>query len=391
MSIRNTTEQLIRIMQTALSDRNTPGRGRSTKGFFAHVQPDKKRAYLKSRVRETIFEKFRLPLDVRHLAGPERISYTDDELIVVCLVRNGQPWLPAFIDHYQHLGVKHIIFLDNSSTDSTVTIAARYPDVSIFRTQLPFKDNNDAMRRYLVHRFGGPNRWVLCVDIDEFFDYPNSKHLKLKDFLGYLRHHDYTAIVAYMLDLFPAQLDAQTQERHDIQKTHCFYDLSSITKCNYYDFEDPHTGKKRMMHNVLSNPHMHGYQGGIRGQLFGLKTLQLIKHPLMRLDGKLRPVEDAHTVDYARVADISGVLYHYKFTGNFAKRVKEAVNLQNYAGNSYEYKHYHEVLQQHPNLLLKTNTTRQLHHVSQLVDEGFLHVTNDYRSWVSIKNKSKNR
>src|SRR5262249_35193734 len=148
-------------------------------------------------------------------------------------------------------------------------------------------------------------------------------------------------------------------------------------------FDDPHAGKLRVMNNTLYNSRIARYQGGVRAQFFGLESVELMKHPLMYLDGVLKPIEDAHTVDRARIADISCVLYHYKFVDRFIHIVEGAVRKGNYSGGSYEYKHYHRALQQNPHLCLKTETASTLHHVNQLVDEDFLHVTERFRAWVA--------
>jgi hypothetical protein len=36
------------------------------------------------------------------------------------LVRDGRPYVRSFVAHYSSMGVKHLIFLDNGSTDGTV-------------------------------------------------------------------------------------------------------------------------------------------------------------------------------------------------------------------------------------------------------------------------------
>jgi Glycosyl transferase family 2 len=36
------------------------------------------------------------------------------------LVRDGRPYVRSFVEHYSSMGVKHLIFLDNGSTDGTV-------------------------------------------------------------------------------------------------------------------------------------------------------------------------------------------------------------------------------------------------------------------------------
>src|SRR5262249_9560617 len=129
------------------------------------------------------------------------VPYRKDELLVVCLVRNGERYLDSFVQHYLGLGVRHIVFLDNESTDSTVSLASAYPQVSVYTTDVPFLGNNRLLPRFIGHRFGRRDHWVLCVDIDELFDYPYSDRISLTSLLGYLNSKSYTAMVSYLLDM----------------------------------------------------------------------------------------------------------------------------------------------------------------------------------------------
>src|SRR5689334_16986350 len=148
-----------------------------------------------------MLERLVLPLQAKHLHGSRWVPYRKDELLVVCLVKNGERFINSFVQHYLGLGVRHIVFLDNGSTDSTVSIASGYPQVSVYATDLPFRGNNRLMRRFLVNRFGRKDHWVLCVDIDELFDYPYSDRISIKSLLSYLTSKSYTAMVSYLLDM----------------------------------------------------------------------------------------------------------------------------------------------------------------------------------------------
>ena len=123
--------------------------------------------------------------NVEHLYGPETVDYESDELVVLVLLRNGRPYIKAFIEHYLSLGAKHIVFLDNGSTDGTVEALKGYDNVTVLRSMLPYKRYNVAMKRYLIERFGR-GRWTLSVDMDELFDYPYSDVVSLRSLLRYL-------------------------------------------------------------------------------------------------------------------------------------------------------------------------------------------------------------
>src|SRR5918993_3934103 len=109
--------------------------------------------------------------NVEHVHGPEEVTIEPDELVVLCVVRDGRPYVRSFVEHYASMGVKHMVFLDNGSTDGTVEALQNYDNVTVPRTALPFKRYALLVRPYLIERFGR-NRWSLTVDMDELFDYP---------------------------------------------------------------------------------------------------------------------------------------------------------------------------------------------------------------------------
>jgi hypothetical protein len=78
--------------------------------------------------------------NVEHLHGPEEVDYEIDELVALVLLRNGRPYIKPFIEHYFSLGVKHVVFLDNGSTDGTVEALREYENVTVLRTGVPYKN-----------------------------------------------------------------------------------------------------------------------------------------------------------------------------------------------------------------------------------------------------------
>ncbi|GAI48404.1 unnamed protein product [marine sediment metagenome] len=56
-----------------------------------------------------------ISLSVKHVYGPKKINAGNEDVIATCHVKNGEEYVDAFIEHYNQLGVKHIVFLDNNS------------------------------------------------------------------------------------------------------------------------------------------------------------------------------------------------------------------------------------------------------------------------------------
>ncbi|NKQ35567.1 MAG: glycosyltransferase family 2 protein [Chloroflexi bacterium] len=312
---------------------------------------------------------------IEHISGPLDVTIGPDELAVFCLLRDGELYVHSFMRHYLALGAKHIFLLDNGSTDRTLELARQYSQVTILRSRLPFRTHKMALRHYLIRRFAAPNRWALYVDVDELFDYPYSDVVPLPDFLGYLRRYGYTAVVAYMLDMFSdgplAQLDSDIED--DLPGKYRFYDLSDVVKMDYY-----------FPRNELPTPEIKAYFGGIRRTLFAPEELRFVltKHPLFLQDGRLQPLfVDEHFARGAQVADVTAVLYHYKFLADFAERTRRAIREENYHTRSEDYKKYWAKLQQAPDLSLVRPSARELGHVNELAAQNFLYVSPRYSRW----------
>src|SRR5215212_5325846 len=318
------------------------------------------------------------PDSVEHLYGPEEIPYDEDELVLVCLLRNGRPYVKSFVEHHTSMGIKHIFFLDNGSTDGTVEALKQYDNVTVLQTGLPFKRYQVSMRQYLIERFGKKGRWCLYADIDELFDYPYSDVVGLGSLLRYLKSNSYTAVVAQMLDMFPEEpLSGSASNPLDepLKQRHRFYDISNVKKMSIK--EHPRTTDTN---NTYQSDDIEFFYGGIRPVIFDCVPPWLTRWTPTFSDGKLKYFTyDAHRVDDARVADLTCVLLHYKFLDeHFHKQVAQAVREENYPYNSRQYKRYLEVLENSPSLQVKRETAGELRSVNDLVENQFLVVSEEY-------------
>src|SRR5215216_2145680 len=356
------------------------------------------------------------PNSIEHLYGPEEVPYEEDELVLVCLVRNGRPYVNSFVEHHTSLGIKHLFFLDNGSTDGTVEALKEYDNVTVLQTTLPFKRFQVSMRQYLIKRFGKKGRWCLYADIDELFDYPYSDVVGLSSLLGYLNERSYTAVVAQMLDMFPEEplSGRASREGEPLKEQHRFYDISNVRKWSYdtkiadawdhwayrrglYDISEicaqgypaantsdarGHWAFRRACGtgNVLASEDIEVHTHGIQSTIFGGSS-PLTKHPLVFVDEKIKPKDlSAHSVSNARIADFTCVLFHYKFLKNHLhERVRQVVR-QDWFSPKYggKYKRWLGVLEKNPTLRVKDETARELRSVNDLVENHFLVVSEEY-------------
>ena len=314
---------------------------------------------------------------IEHLHGPEEVAYEPDELVVVCNVRDGRPYVKSFVEHYFALGVKHLFFLDNGSTDGTVEALKNYDNTTVFRSKLPWKDYEVLFKQYPVGRFGKKDRWCLYADIDELFDYPYSDVVGLNSFLGYLSSNSYTAVAAQILDMLSEEsLSGQEGNLQDepLKERHRFYDISNISRMRFKEL--PHRHKRN---NTLQSDEIEIFRNGVRSAIFSDRPL-LTKFPLVFTDGRIKPFDrSSHWVDNAKIADITCVLFHYKFLdGHFYKQAMRQGHYHNDSARYTHYKKYLEVLDRNPTLQVKRESARELKGVNDLVENGFLVVSEEY-------------
>jgi hypothetical protein len=299
-------------------------------------------------------------LRVHRIRGPKAVPVG---VILLSRVENGIEWIPQFLTHYRSLGVAHMIFLDTGSTDGSLDLL-RGADITVYQTSLPFKTHRLWMRRWLMDRCP-PGTWTLNVDIDELFLFPKidvgaCHAMPLPSLINYLDKNHFTAMRAHMLDMFASGPIGSADAPYDapLEEQYPWYDLSDIR---------PITGSLLFREGQ-------SWMGGIRKTVFGRDHFWLTKHPLIKTGQSIRVFEDGeHGISDAHVADITGVLLHFKFTSGFSQYIEESVQRGQHWNESEEYKAYQSVLTANPELSLKRTTAQRWSGIDDLVRAGFVH------------------
>lgn len=308
------------------------------------------------------------------VAAPVEIGPAD--LTVLCLVRNGAAHLPTFLRYYERLGVKHLVFLDNGSTDETLEMLSACPLATVLSSHLPFSRYEEAFKRLMVRRYMGKG-WALVADDDELFDYPHSDTLSLPSFLEYLNAAGYDAVTAQNLEMFPRESIAEIQGREidDLERTHRYYDLSDIRKVrNQYWLHE----------NTFDSEGHFTHTGGVWETIFGYAGSKLTKQPLFRYAPRLNVFPyDPHFVTGGRIADVTGVFRHYKYTGRFIEHVREELRRKQHYGKAEIFEYYRRTLADNPNLSLFRPTALEYKSATDLVPPGFLLASPRFKSWVA--------
>ncbi|AFZ13622.1 glycosyl transferase family 2 [Crinalium epipsammum PCC 9333] len=143
---------------------------KQTKHFSKHLA----NRLLPAHTRQSIEEYVRLILfqgGVKLISSSPEIHHYPNDWIVLCVVSNGEFYIETFINHYFSIGAKHIIFLDNGSTDRTINLASKHGNVTILQTTFKHPVYNRAMKKYLINRFA-KNRLFIFAEVDELFTSP---------------------------------------------------------------------------------------------------------------------------------------------------------------------------------------------------------------------------
>jgi len=341
----------------------------SAKERLKNLLPPKWRQILRERL---------VSLSVRPVYGPTTVQLANNEAVVTCVVKNGEFYIEPFIRHYSQIGFRHIFFLDNGSSDQTVSIAKRHSNVSVCSSSLPIESHQAPFKRYLARK-SATGGWCLDADIDELFDYPMSETVSLNAFLEYLNSKGYTAVTTQLLDMFSDRpLNSLLSERGPLETVYQYYDLSDIRKVGYAESSLVQTHARD---NKLSSQNTALYYGGIRKTLYGNDCL-LTKHSLFFPGGDLELFPHVHFVNRARVADVSGVMRHYKLTCNALEIALQ--NRAGFTGNSKGYDAFISFLMGRSDYAIKRDTARKVRRSDDLIESGFIFASTEYEGYVKM-------
>lgn len=230
--------------------------------------------------------------------------------VVVCVQRNNQSYLNEFLPYYRNLGVKHFIFIDNNSKDSSYNFLLNQDDVTLYEAKYPYGGGKKCGWSLQAIARNGLNHWYLWLDSDEFIAYAHMETIKLNEYVKMLDAKNIKNVGGFMLDMYPNGNIMDGSDDNSFYKDYKYFDSNS----NYYKFAGD---------NLF---------GGMRNRVLGLDNIRLDKTPLVYCDKNNIPTGSHDTLPkrFDLVNNYGCVLKHYKFmpsSGN--KFIMNACNVNN--------------------------------------------------------------
>ncbi|WP_108484030.1 glycosyltransferase family 2 protein [Oceaniglobus ichthyenteri] len=311
----------------------------------------------------------RLKTSLKRVHGPAAFDLAADDVVVVTLIKNFSYYMDGYFEHYRNLGARHFVFIDNGSTDDTVERLKSHPDCVVLHSTLPMGIYEGEFRRHAAQTYAR-NHWVLFADSDEMFDFQGRDILGLSGLAQYMTAHSYTAMMAQMLDLFPrGSIQSYAHTPYEtVLADFRYYDLSHIRRYDYTDY-DSISFSYYMRTNTPATDQLEFMFGGVRHKVFG-ELCCLTKHPLVFIDDTVWPCPHPHTAAHVRVADVTGVVKHYKFTNDPFQR--DMQTLRDGVLPHGEDKLRLETVRDHPDLSLYSDDAQPYTSAEALYGDGFL-------------------
>jgi glycosyltransferase involved in cell wall biosynthesis len=312
--------------------------------------------------------------NIQWIASPA-LQASKDDMVVLCVVRNGADYLPGFVEHHLSLGARHLVFLDNGSTDRTADLARSFGEqVTVVRCDLTFSQYMTSMKLWLSKEFG-KGCWCLIADIDERFDFPFSDRITLVDFLRYLNSYNYSGVLTPMIDLFADGPMSTWPASPNVERECIWFDHSNLQSLPMEPISQWLAG------NRYASKELKLLIGGIRKEFFHVGR-PMTKQSLLFPSRGAVPITPHWTIR-ASFADVSAALLHYPFNKDFYKRCVEIVQRNSHWKNSGEYRIYlSKLTEAGEQFTFKKPTSKRFENVNQLIADGHLVVSKNYLDYV---------
>jgi hypothetical protein len=284
------------------------------------------------------------------------------------VVKDEMYYLPAFLEHYRLLGAKQFIFLDDRSTDGTREFLSAQDDCVVLSspfsfgeriTLVSFGGNETEGRAGIFAKSAIPRRFLrgqyaVYVDADEFLVLPPS-HGQLGDLFGALRSANLTSVAASLVDFYPQSIRqlaeaSNSPDRAELFATFDYFDACEVLRLKEGGWPEalPGSGASSRLfaqHRIKRGPPALERLPGWLIDMLPVKGAKgaVAKTPVVLWNDDTYYL-NSHRSSSPPPADRLLAIAHFKFTKDFARRVRHALESKAYARGSLKYAHYDRLL-----------------------------------------------
>jgi hypothetical protein len=338
------------------------------------------------------------------------------EVRLFATIRNELLRLPYFLEYHRKLGVSRFIFVDNGSSDGTQDYLLQQPDCHILSTTDSYGEAKSGVRwQNRVLDTYGTGHWCLFADADEFLVYPQSETVPLPQLCAYLDSKGYEGLYTFMLDMYSDKEMSKAVYNSGQNPV----DVCPMFDTDYHFVPRPFLDQIRMPNRpppfpdreVIGGPRVRVFYPEqntpdvwprIKPRLLGivmrlLHKLKLVskdsiphmasllfKVPLVKWRKGFAYYSSTHILTALKLADITGVLLHFKFFSDFYEKAVLEAGRGQYSNGGRQYRHYARVLEESSGTTAFHYTGSARYAGSQdLVARKLLTSTPDYEAFVA--------
>lgn len=300
------------------------------------------------------------------------IRVKPNEIIAFACVRNEFLRLPYFLDYHRSLGVNRFIFVDNNSSDETVSFLLSQPDIHVYYTEDSYaaaRCGIDWLNELLTTH--GRGHWTLTLDADELLIYPMCEDINLRQLTHFLDQGKAQGLATFLLDMYSDKPIRRTIYERGMP----FQNLSP-----FFDADTYHQRNKNGL-PVRGGPrHRLFWEGRIREN----PSPVLTKIPLVKWREGLEFEASTHVIRNLRLSPLTGVLQHYKFFSDFYTSAEEEVARKEHWDAAAQYESYWRVLGKNPNLSALYDGSIKYEDSSQLVKLNLMKLSKEFEQFVAV-------
>ncbi|MCL2079048.1 MAG: glycosyltransferase family 2 protein [Oscillospiraceae bacterium] len=269
------------------------------------------------------------------------VKLSDNEPIMLCPVKDDLTRIKEHVRHYRQIGVRHLAYIDNESTDGTFEWLSEQGDVSLFTVSETFNPARKLAWMRQAADILGFDRWYLKPDSDEFFVYPSIETISISRYIEHLETKNIDAVLAPMIDMYSKDSVFSSDLEHDFRQKHCYFDTDTYTRRTVF--------------------YTQSITGGPRYRAFALCG-ELAKYPLVKAKESYF-LSDHDACPYKLNFQTKGAgafLLHYKFLDydydKYLKFAKSGIHTK----DSGDHKRYISTHKENPQMSLYCSSSQKL-------------------------------